>query len=183
LQALLFTTSITTTNKSQTQTKTTVKQPFMSLSKALFICLCISVVASACNFYHFYTKKEVIKNAKKRERKKKGSVIIEDDNSLVKILTRDSSYQKVDEVFEFNDNGTQHKYTIIASCDSCFQKFLSTTISSHIYKWKKLNDTTYISKYSLKRFLNIHPSTHSYDMVEHNQSRIECKNLIKAVGK
>jgi hypothetical protein len=148
------------------------------MTKALFIFLCIAVLGS-CSTYHIYTKEEAIKVAKKRDIKKDGSIVIEDDNRILKVLTRDSSYQKLDEIYQFNDDGKQLKYSVIASCDSCFQKYFLKEINNDGYKWKKLNDSTYISKYNLKCFLNVHKATFSFDIAQHHLSRNEYENLIK----
>ena len=121
------------------------------MTKSLFTFLCIAVFAS-CSTWHNYTKKEAIKVAKKRDINKDGSIVIEDDNRILKVLTRDSNYQKLDEIYEFNDNGKQLKYSIVASCDSCFQKYFLKEVNNKSFKWKKLNDSTYISKYSLRAF-------------------------------
>ena len=152
------------------------------MTKVLFTFLCIVVLAS-CSTYRFYTKQEAIKVAKKRDVKKDGSIVIEDDNRILKVLTRDSNYQKLDEIYQFDDDGKQLKFSIITSCDSCFQKYFLMAINNDSYKWKKLNDSTYISKYNFKRFLNIHKSKFSYDIVQHNLSKKEYKNLIQTVEK
>ena len=149
--------------------------------KPLFISLCVSTLIS-CS-YHFYSKEEAIKLAKKRDYKKYGSIVIEDDNEILKVLVRDSNFQKMDEIYHFSEDGKQIKYTLIASCDSCFQKFLFKIITSDKFKWRKLNDSTYYSKYSFKRILNIHKSTYSFDIIKHNQSKIECELLLKNAEK
>lgn len=125
-----------------------------------------------------YTKKEAIKFAKKRDVKNNGSIIIEDENRILRVLTRDTNYQNLDEIYEFNSEYKQLKYTMIAPCDSCFKKYLIKEIKNKGPKWRKLNDSTYISKYSLKRYLNIHKSTNSFDIVKHNLSKNDYKNLI-----
>ena len=147
---------------------------------SLFIVLSVSAFFS-CSF-HQYTKGEALKVAKKRALKKDGGIVIEDDNKILKVLTRDSNYQKLDEIYQFDDNGKQVKYTLIASCDSCFQKYLLKITTYEAYKWKKLNDSTYLSKYNLKRVLNIHRSTYSYDVVKYNQSKKEYKLSLKKAG-
>ena len=151
------------------------------MTKSFFTILCIAVFAS-CS-YHIYTKEEAIKVSKKRDIKKDGSIVIEDDNRILKVLTRDSNYQKLDEIYQFNDDGKQLKYTLIAFCDSCFQKYLLKEMANKDCKWKKLNDSTYISTYSFKRFLNIHKSIFSFDIVQHDRSRKEYENLIKNAEK
>ena len=152
------------------------------MAKVLLSFLFIAVFAS-CSSYHVYTKDEAIKVAKKRDIKKDGSVVIENDNTILKILTKCSNYQKVDEIYQFNDDGKQLKYSLIASCDSCFQKILLKEMNNDGYKWKKLNDSTYISKYNLKRFLYVHKSTFSYDVVLHDLNKIEYEGLIKLAKK
>ncbi len=153
----------------------------MRKAKALVTIFCTTVLISCSN--HFYTKGEAIKIAKKGNIKKSGRKVIEDDNSILKVLTRDSNFLKLDEIYYFNDDGKQLKYTYFAFCDSCFQKSLLKVLTKDGYKWTKFNDSTYISKYSLKRFLNIHKSTYSFDIVQHNLSRNECKNLIEHAEK
>ena len=150
------------------------------MTKALFTFLCIAVFAS-CSTFHIYTKEETIKVAKKSDIKK--DIVIEDDNRILKVLTRDSNYQKLDEIYQFNDNGEQIKYSIIATCDSCFQKYFLKEMNNNGYKWKKLNDSTYVSKYSLKSFLNVHKSTFSFDIVKRDLGRNEYENLIKNAAK
>ena len=150
--------------------------------KKLFTFLCITAFMS-CISYHVYTKDEAIKVAKKRAIKNNDSIVIEDNNRILKVLTRDSNYQKLDEIYQFNDDGKQFKYSLIASCDSCFQKYLIEEMNIDAYKWKKLNDSTYISKYSLKSFLNIHKSTYSLEIVQHQLNRDEYESLIKNVKK
>lgn len=145
--------------------------------KALFIVLCVSTLFS-CS-YHIYTKEEAIKVAKKRDYKKDGSIVIEEDNKILKVFSRDSNYQKMDEIYHFDDNGKQIKYTLIASCNLCFQKYLLKIMTTEAYKWKRVNDSTYLSKYSLKRVLNIHKSTYSYDVLEHTQTKKEYELVLK----
>ncbi len=136
----------------------------------------LSIVALAsCSTFHNYTKKEAIEVAKKRNI----NIVIEDNDKILKVLTRDSNYRKLDEIYQFNDAGKQVKYSIIAFAEECFQDYLLKEINNDAYKWKKLNDSTYISKYNLKRYLNVHKSTFSFDIVQHDLSRNEYENLIK----
>lgn len=152
------------------------------MTKPIFSILFIAVFAS-CSTYHFYTKEEVIKSAKKRDVKTDGNIVIEDNNRILKVLVRDSNFVKVDEIYEFNDDGKQLKYSIFASCDSCFQKYFLKEVNNVGCKWKKLNDSTYISKYSLKSVLNVHKSKYSLDIVKQNLSKKDYNNLINNAEK
>jgi len=155
----------------------TDKQTSMIMRKYFFTLLCVVVFAS-CSTYHMYSKKEAIRFAKKRDVKKNGSIIIEDNDRILKVMSRDTNYQNLDEIYEFDNEDKQLRYTMIAPCDSCFKLYLKNEIRNNGPKWKKLNDSTYISKYSLKRFLIIHRSTYSLEIVKNNLSKEEYKNLI-----
>lgn len=145
-------------------------------TKLIAVCYCI-FACSAC--YHFNNKTETINFTKKRQEKTHVNLVIEDEGKILRILVRDTNFQHLDEVYQFSDEGEQLKYSNIAACDSCFQKYLANTLKSKSYQWKQLNDSTYLSKYSLKRVLNIHNSNFSYDIVKHNRSKQEYNILLK----
>lgn len=107
------------------------------------------------------------------------NIIIKDEGSILKVLARDSNYQHLDEIYQYNDKGEQVKYSLIAYCDSCFQKYLSKSLKEDFYKWERVNDSIYLSKYRFKSVLSIHKSIYSYDIVKHNRSKLECENLLK----
>jgi len=126
-----------------------------------------------------YNKKEALKNAKKQQKTSKEHQVIEDKDRIVNVLTRDSSLQKLDVIYEFDDKDNQIKYTVKSYCDSCAKKYLKNELESKSYKWKRLNDSTYISNFYLKWMLHIHPSEFSYEIVKHNFSRKERREMIK----
>ena len=130
---------------------------------ALFLSLLLITFIS-CS-YHFYTKDEVIKRVKKGAYGKGENIVIEDSGNIVKVLVRDSNYQKLDEIYNFDENGKQLKYVVIASCDSCFKKYLAKKLDNKYYKWEKLTDSTYLSKQSPKSILTIHKSAYSYEIL------------------
>ena len=130
-----------------------------------------------------YSKKEFIKAAKHDAKKKHQKIIIEDDDRTVKLFIRDSSYQKLDEVVQFDDRNAQTNYTLIANCDSCFQKNLSEVLHYKGFKWQQLNDSTYLSRYYLKRVLYIHPSQSSFEIIKSISNRNEYNELRKTAKK
>ena len=152
---------------------------FSKRIKVLFFTLSLTVF-TACS-YHIYTKKEVVKVAKKNADRKDMRIVVEDSGSILKVLVRDSNYRKLDEIYQFDENGKQLKFTLIASCDSCFKKNLLALVTSHDYKWQKLNDSTYLSRYSLKRILDVHKSAYTYEIVPHKYSRKAYEALLKNV--
>lgn len=147
------------------------------MMKTLLFIVCLLGLAS-CS-YHAYTKAEAIRFVKKRDVKKDGRIVIEDEGTVLKCLVRDERFQKLDNIYEFDETGKQIKYSVVAYCDSCFQKYLLKEVNSKVYQWQPLNDTTYISKYACKRYLKVHPSTFSYDIVLHSLSRNVYNELIK----
>lgn len=152
------------------------------MTKFLFAFLSI-VIFTSCSASHFYNKEEAIKFAKKRDLNNDGSIVIQEDKNILKVLTRKSNYQNVDEIYQFDEDGKQLKYSLIASCDSCYQKYFSKIFNNGGYQWKKINDSTYISKYRIKRLLNVHQATFSYDIVLHYLSKKEYENLVQANAK
>lgn len=150
----------------------------MKYINRIILVFVLSIFASCA--YHSYSKKEVIKISKNKQ-KYAGSITIEENNNTLKVLTRDSNFSKLDEVYQFNDKGKQTKYTVIASCDSCFEKYRKKLLTNKNYKWKKLNDSTYIANYNFKQYLHIHKSIFAYDIVQHNLSKSAYKNLITSV--
>ena len=128
------------------------------------IILFIIVGVTSCT--HFYTKNEVIKREKRNQKKKNIHSFIEDEGRILKVLVRDSNLQKLDEIYEFYEDGTQLRYSLIAYCDSCFQINLLHLLKGNGYNWKKINDSTYVSKNKFNRLLNIHNFKFSYDIIK-----------------
>lgn len=105
--------------------------------------------------------------------------IIEDHDRIVKVMTRDSNYQPLDVIYKFDKQDKQIEYTLIANCDSCFQKYLKSEMNKPFFKWKKLDDSTYVSPCWANRFLYIFPTALTYKVVKHDLSREECNSLRK----
>ncbi len=148
------------------------------------ICILLCVLfCTSCSICHVYTKSEVIRNAQKNDVKKNGNIIIVEEQRSVKLLTRDSNFQKVDVIFEFDDNGKQLKYTVAATCDSCFRKYLLKEIEKKSYKWQMLNDSTYVSKFAFHLMLHVHKAAYAYDIVKHDLTRKQYMDLIRSSSK
>lgn len=132
---------------------------------------------------HPSTKSEAIERGKRRQEKKQMNILIKEKGNILEVLVRDSNYQHLDEIYQFNEDGKQLRYSLIAYCDSCFQKYLSKSLKEDFYKWKKINDSTYLSKYHFKSILNIHKLIYTYDIIKHSKSKIECKTLLENAQK
>lgn len=103
---------------------------------------------------------------------------MEDSPNCIKIKLRDKGYPFCDATYTFNDKGKQLKYFEQIYCDSCYKDYISKMLSNRIYRWVKLNDSTYITSYDNKILLNIHEYNYSYEVVRFSLTREEYKNLI-----
>jgi hypothetical protein len=163
------------------QLSTIIKTSLVFLSLVLF---------SSCKMYHMYTKKEALKYAKKlqkrtkkyaakSENEKNAHIEIEDNDRVLNVNRVDGSNHIVDMTYTFNKNNKQMQFSVIAQCHDCWSKLSKNQLNNKSYKWKRVNDSTYISIFYLKRMLHIHPSEFSYDIVKHNYSRKERRDMIK----
>ena len=140
---------------------------------AAFLSLCVSLVFSQ-EFINF--KKERIKKTLLKDVKHK-SVTSETDTSFI-FLIRDTSVRPLDLVFHFDQSGKCDMVKKVFNCDSCYQKFLKSTLES--LKSVKLDDHRYISRYSKKMMVetSIVDSTYSYIIRRTNWSRKEYNKML-----
>lgn len=80
--------------------------------------------------------------------KEKLQTISGETDSTLTFLIRDSAKQNFDLVLHFDTQGKCDKETRTLSCDSCYQKMVAATLSNKKYQWRKVNERTYVSKYS-----------------------------------
>jgi len=85
--------------------------------------------------------------AKFSAKEKLQTATAETDSTLT-FLIRDSAKQNLDLLLHFDALGKCYKETRVLSCDSCYQKMVNNTLSNKTYQWKKVDDQTYVSKYS-----------------------------------
>jgi len=69
-----------------------------------------------------------IRKAQRWQQHSKLNILIEEHGNDLKVLLRDPKFQQLDKIFRFDENGEQLKFSQIAYCDSCFQKYLSATL-------------------------------------------------------
>jgi len=85
--------------------------------------------------------------AKFSAKEKLQTATAETDSTLT-FLIRDSAKQNLDLLLHFDALGKCYKETRVLSCDYCYQKMVNNTLSNKTYQWKKVDDKTYVSKYS-----------------------------------
>lgn len=123
-------------------------------------------------------KKKVIKTCNRIIKKSKVNCILKVEEKRVTFLVRDNSLPYFDQFIEFNDKQKQTKTTLISPNDSLFSILLKDEIKTPVFRWTKLNDSTYLSSYDNRRILHIHEYNNSYEEVIFSFTRKEYKNLI-----
>jgi hypothetical protein len=132
----------------------------------LFIFICL--VWPACCFSQGFIHKS--RQQVKRELEKQIAkndtlhiLLLETDTSL-HYSVRDPQLQPADFIYTFDESGKCNMEKVIASCDSCFTKYLQSALHNKRYQWKKLNNHLYISGFVQKRLLEIpvNSAEHSY---------------------
>ena len=141
----------------------------------LFLCCAFFV---GCNVVYPLTKKQAIKYAKSIT-KKGGSYALENNKLVLKIFISDSSYQKLNLVYEYNKIGLQTNFTSYSFCDSCNKKYIAEVLNIKGYNWSKLNNTTYLSNYKSRTILTTDKPNFIYSLTRHNLNKVAYKNLLK----
>jgi len=74
----------------------------------------------------------------------------------------------------FDAKGTCRAEQVIASCDSCYRKYLDAVLAQTAkYHWQKINENQYISSYREKRVLELpaEPTDYSYVILRTNWTK------------
>ena len=91
------------------------------------------------------TAKESLENTRKLD--KELNININETDTTLTYLIRDSSVQNFDFILYFDKKGKCYKEKNILTCDSCYQKFIQDALSNKHYRWTKINSTTYFTNY------------------------------------
>ncbi len=108
--------------------------------------------------------------------------LLESDTTLVYSI-HDPKVQQADFIYQFDHDGKCNSEKVIASCDSCYQKFLQAALSRKEYGWIKINSNQYASKYSAKMMIDIPPENKqfSFRILRTNWSKKLYKILMKGL--
>lgn len=137
-------------------TKTSFSQDYLKYDKA-----------NAKKYLHKYTVKEKVQTK------------MEETDTTLSFFVRDTSKQNLDFLLHYNESGICDKEELILSCDSCFKKILTETLSVKRFKWTKVNDNCYFSKYSKRLVLTIQNDIPFSFRIERNKiSKQEFEQLI-----
>jgi hypothetical protein len=150
----------------------------MKLKLVTFLSLIITSASYSQGLINL-NKQEARKHFEDYIQKEKVKAKIEETDSSMLFLIRDTSVRNVDPVLHFNESGKCDKETTISSCDSCAQKYLNAALSYKQFRWTKINNTTYLSKFSKKLILEINPAIpFSHIITRISLNRREYKNLL-----
>jgi len=103
---------------------------------------------------------------------------IEDADSSLIFLIRDSSVHQLDVVIHFDKSGKCDRETRSTNCDSCYKKYISGTLNMEL-KWTKINDSTYISRPLILNAPQNNEAPFSFIIQRSNMSRKEYRAAVK----
>lgn len=109
--------------------------------------LTLTVISSAVSAQHYllHERSNVEKRFKKYGSQNKERTFVYETDSTLMLSVQDSTKRGMDITCFFKNNGSCYKETKATDCDECFQKYLTKVIAVKMYKWKKVNETLYIS--------------------------------------
>lgn len=118
-----------------------------------------------------------------RQRLKTASVKnspIETTDQYVVLHIKDSSFQPASFYYYFDKRGKCYQEKSVTFCDSCYIKYRNQLLDRKKYEWVKINDTVYVSKFSRKRTLELHPNQHdrTIDLFKTPWKREEYEQLL-----
>lgn len=97
--------------------------------------------------------------------------IKKNDSLTISLTTTDSTVicsvkagksSPADFIYSFNKSGKCTAEKIMASCDSCFTKYLQQLLANKRFEWKKINENQYISKYTAYRVIELPGDTKEF---------------------
>ena len=104
-------------------------------------------------------------------------VLIETDSTIVYDVPEGKTLPLT--ITYYFKNGRCNAEKVKASCDSCFQQFLSARLNKKKYDWKKINGHQYVSGYKHRLLLEIPPENkdHSFMIIRSSWNREAYKLL------
>jgi len=82
------------------------------------------------------------------------NILIEASDTTLSYLVRDKAVQNLDLLLFFDQKNRCYKEKKVLACDSCYQQFLDNILSDKYYRWTKINDSTYFSRFPYRIILN-----------------------------
>lgn len=113
--------------------------------------ICQTMVAQG---YIDLTKEKALKKLEKSKSNNAGiNINISATDTTLSYLVRDKSVQNLDLILYFDNKNRCYKERKVLTCDSCYQQFLNNILADKYYRWTKINDTTYYSRFPYRIIL------------------------------
>lgn len=150
------------------------------MSRFLYFIFIIMLMIIGCSPMVFNSNKPAVRKELKQYGKSENlKTIFEETDSTLMLLVRDTSKRPIDIIYHYDKSGKWYSKTIAANCDSCFQKYLTVSLSDEKMEWKKIDSIQYISNYKQKLFLQINiEKQYSFTIRRSNLNRKQYNTLI-----
>ncbi len=100
------------------------------------------------------TKEKAMKKLEKSKSNNSGmNISISATDTTLSYLVRDKTVQNLDLILYFDNKNRCYKERKVLTCDSCYQQFLNNILTDKYYRWTKINDTTYFSRFPYRIIL------------------------------
>ena len=125
------------------------------MNKCLFLSFILLLIASEIysQEYILRDKKFAKKSFAKYAASRKVNTIVNETDSTLNLLVRDSSVQHLDIILHYDQLGKCDSEQYLLSCDSCYQKFLKVTLNNPFCRWTKIDDNTYFARFPYRIIL------------------------------
>jgi hypothetical protein len=125
----------------------------MKYTLFLLFGICMSQLLLAQGYIDLTREKARKKLEKTKAHNSNMNILLQESDTTLSYLVRDSSVQNFDLLLFFDNNNRCYKEKKVLTCDSCYQKFLDNILSDKYYRWTKINNSTYYSRFPYRIIL------------------------------
>lgn len=155
----------------------------LRISFLLFLTTTVICSAVSAQNYLLDKREKVEKNFKQYSAVNKVIAFVYSTDSTLRLSVQDSTKRGMDITCFFNSNGRCYKETKANDCDECFQKYLAEVVALKMYKWKKVNETLYISSGFWNRCIVIDgKKPFSYSIIHQYMNKRKQKALYQRIS-
>lgn len=125
----------------------------MKYTLFLLFGICMSQLSLAQGYIDLTREKARKKLEKTKAHNSNMNILLHESDTTLSYLVRDSSVQNFDLLLFFDNKNRCYKEKKVLTCDSCYQKFLDNILSDKYYRWTKINNSTYYSRFPYRIIL------------------------------
>ncbi len=156
---------------------------FFLISFLLFLITTVICSTVSAQNYLLREKSNVEKRFKKYGTQNDVKTFVYETDSTLRLSVQDSTKRGMDITCFFDKHGKCYKETKTTDCDECFQKYLGEVLSKKMYKWKKVNETLYISTEFWNKCIVIDKKRpFSYSIIHEFMNKKEQKTLYQSIS-